>query len=459
MANLKELQEQLAEAGKEIQSFREHTEWSAEDKANFDRICERYDSLTEQIRDQEQVDARLARIAEVEQRADAEKQESRTEFGEFRQRKQVERGERKPTEEMKLRAFQGWLLRDSGRTLDAETAELVRSMGYPADRGNEVTLGRFNSTRRSAGRWADGNGVPVKGEEYRANLTVGTAGDGGETIPEGFVNELETAMEAYGGLRQVCRVLSTATGNDLPWPVMDDTSNTGALLAETTTFGTSVKPTFSQVVFKAYKMSSTPMIASRELLVDSAFALPSIIGAALGERIGRILATYLATGTGTAQPQGITVGSSLGVTANDANDFTVDELIELQASLDAAYESMPSVGWVMNKATLTDIRKFKSDTGTGYDQYLWQPGLTNGTPATLLGRPVAVVEQMPDSTTGLKPVVYGALEKFVCRDAGPMAMFVMSELFRQTDSTGFVAFSRHDSHVIQSGAIKHLIMA
>jgi HK97 family phage major capsid protein len=460
VANLKELREQFAEAAADIQAFRNRDEWTAEDKKNFEEVCERYDSLDEQIQEQERVDARIARIAEVEERHSKEQSEARSEVGQARQTRSIERGERAPTEEMKLRAFQKWLQRDSkaGFSLSDEDKHMLRELGYGDNAGDEVIMRRYNSNRQSAGQWADYNGINCQPQQ-RANLTVGVAGDGGETVPEGFVQELETTMEAFGGLRRVCRILSTESGNDLPWPTMNDTSNSGALLAENTTFGTSVEPTFAQIVFNAYKISSTPMIASRELLTDSAFVLPSIIGAALGERIGRGLAGYLATGTGSSQPQGITVGASAGVTAASATVIDVDELIDLQASLDEAYEGSPNVGWAMNKAVLTNIRQLKSDTGTGYDQYLWQPGLQAGTPALLLGRPVAVVEEMPAQTTGLVPIVYGDMSKFVCRDAGPMAMFVMSELFRQTDCTGFVAFSRHDSKVIQSAAIKKLTMA
>jgi HK97 family phage major capsid protein len=242
---------------------------------------------------------------------------------------------------------------------------------------------------------------------------------------------------------------------------MNDTGNTGELLAEATTFGTSVDPVISAITFGAYKMSSKPIILSPELLEDSAFNLSLELGRGLGIRIGRVLGTYTTTGTGSAQPQGIVIGASLGKTAAAATSYTPEELIDLQASLDPAYETFPSLSWMMSKAQATIIRKFRIDEGggAGTGQFLWQPGLQAGQPDMLLGSPILIVQEMPAATAGLRPIVYGAMEFFVIRDAGVMRLQVLRELFAQTDQIGFVAFSRHDSKVIQPAAIKALQMA
>jgi HK97 family phage major capsid protein len=57
-------------------------------------------------------------------------------------------------------------------------------------------------------------------------------------------------------------------------------------------------------------------------------------------------------------------------------------------------------------------------------------------------------------TTGQKVILYGAMEKFIIRDAGPIRFYRLEELYRDLDCTGFVAFTRMDSHVINSAAIK-----
>ncbi len=59
--------------------------------------------------------------------------------------------------------------------------------------------------------------------------------------------------------------------------------------------------------------------------------------------------------------------------------------------------------WVMNSATLARIRKFKTSDGA----FLWQPGLTEGQPATLLGHAVVEADDMPDIAAGSLSIAFG----------------------------------------------------
>lgn len=56
---------------------------------------------------------------------------------------------------------------------------------------------------------------------------------GGATVAEEFYRKLIEAMQAFGGMRQANTTkLTTATGADMPIPLVDDTYNEGAILAE-----------------------------------------------------------------------------------------------------------------------------------------------------------------------------------------------------------------------------------
>jgi HK97 family phage major capsid protein len=57
----------------------------------------------------------------------------------------------------------------------------------------------------------------------------------------------------------------------------------------------------------------------------------------------------------------------------------------------------------MNRKTEAAIRKFKDSTGN----YIWQPGLVAGQPATLFGFPVAVAEDMPDIANNSYSIAFG----------------------------------------------------
>ena len=303
--------------------------------------------------------------------------------------------------------------------------------------------------------WTTGGGRQgIRQVEHRVGMDVATTGAGLETIPEGFMPELEVKLLAFGGPRSVCRVIRTASGNALPWPTWDDTSNSGAKLAEATTIGTSVDPTTAAVTFNAYKYSSKPIFISQELLEDSAFNLAVEIGQALGTRLGRGMGAADTTGDGSGDPNGIVTAATSAVTAASTTAFTADELIDLVHTLDPAYR-VGNVGFMMHDTTLKYVRKFKDANG----QYLWQPGMQAGVADSLYGYGVTINQHMSSTfTTGQKLVLFANFDKFILRDVAQLRFYRLDERYRDTDQTAFIAFMRHDADTIMAAAIRLLLL-
>ena len=131
-----------------------------------------------------------------------------------------------------------------------------------------------------------------------------------------------------------------------------------------------------------------------ELLEDSAFDIPSVIGAMLGERLGRILAEKFATGSGAATPRGIVTAATLGKTAAATNAITFDEVFDLIHSVDPAYRV--GAGFLMHDNVILALRKLKA-AGTG--EYLWQSGAREGVPDRIAGYPLTVCQEMASVIT------------------------------------------------------------
>jgi HK97 family phage major capsid protein len=271
---------------------------------------------------------------------------------------------------------------------------------------------------------------------------------------------MERVTLAYADVRRVCRVIRTANGNALPWPKVDDTSNSGVKLDEATTFGTSVDPTFSAVTFNAYKYSSKPVFVSQELLEDSYFNMSSEIASMLGERLGRIEASATTVGDGTGDPNGIVTAAGTGVTSAAATAFTPDELIALVHSLDPSNRMGPSVGFMFHDTALAYIRKFKDANGP----YLWQPGMGANEPNTLLGFPYAINQQMEPlvsnvPVTAKKHVLFGDFSKYVIRLVAADRFYRLDERYRDLDQSAFIAFRRLDGDTIKASALKVLLQS
>src|SRR5690606_10596771 len=129
--------------------------------------------------------------------------------------------------------------------------------------------------------------------------TPGSAG--GYLVPEGFRAQITETLKAYGGLLQHANVITTSTGNNLPWPKNGDTGYVGALPAEDTQ-RSQQDVTFGEAELGAYTYTSKLMKVSWQLLNVSAFTLPQFLARKAGERIGRIWAQHLVSGTGNSQP-------------------------------------------------------------------------------------------------------------------------------------------------------------
>lgn len=292
--------------------------------------------------------------------------------------------------------------------------------------------------------------------ESRA-MTSQTGATGGYTIEASTLNrQLEINMLAYGGMRQVAEMINTSSGEPFLWPTFDDTGNVGAILAENTTIGSSVEPTLTQITWNAYKFSSTPILVPYELLQDSFVDLNSVLGNALGERIGRKTNTYYTTGTGSSQPKGIVTAASSGVTAASATAIVFTELMALIHSVDPAYR--PGAGFMMHDGILLAIRQLKDSQ----NRPLYVSGLVDGMPDKLLGFDVTINQDMQATVaTGTKTVLFGRLSNYKIRRVGGPRLYRLEERYRDTDQTGFIAFVREDGNLLKSATapVKYLIQA
>lgn len=284
---------------------------------------------------------------------------------------------------------------------------------------------------------------------------VGTSSAGGYLVPQGYQAEIIKTMKDFGAVMSVARVLETESGNALPWPTVDDTSNVGALLAENTQISEQ-DVTLGTKQLDAYKYTSKLVRVSWELLQDAAFNVDDLLRDLLGERVGRILNQHFTTGTGSSQPNGIVTGASSGKTAASTTAITGDELIDLQHSVDRAYRYSPRARWMMSDTAFASIRKLKDSQ----NQYLWVPGLRAGEDDVLLGKPVEINTDMAVPAAAVKSVLYGDFYAgYVVRLVRGFQLVRLGERYADYLQDGFFGFSRADGEVVNTSAYKALTQA
>jgi len=283
--------------------------------------------------------------------------------------------------------------------------------------------------------------------------SVGTNTAGGYLVPFIFQEELIKSLKAWGPMLDpgVTRMLRTATGAAITFPTMNDTANVGALIAENTQVSTS-EIAFGTKTIDAYKYTSGVTLVSDELLQDAVIDVEAIIRDAMAERIGRIANTHLTTGDGSSKPNGI-VTAATAVNAADDITITFDDLIELEHSVDPAYRSDPSCAWMFNDTTLKILRKLKDLEGN----YIWQPAdVKAGVGAQILGYQYAVNQAMASVDASAKPVLFGAMNKYIVRVVNEFAMKRLVERYADYGQVGFIGFARLDGELLDTGAVKVL---
>jgi len=365
------------------------------------------------------------------------------------------------TEETRALAFQGWCRHQMGRDLEQRHEDACQAVGLnPSRQQLDIPLLdtlQFRNLQRQFRNTHPSRQHEIGLDLEQRDLSAFTGSSGGYLIPPTtFVRELETNMLAFGGMRQVSETIQTTTGEQMAWPTMDDTSNTGEQIGEAANVGSSTDPSFAQVFWNAYKFSSKLVLVPHELLEDSAFDLATLLARALGERLGRITNTKYTNGTGAGTAKGIVTAATLGKTAASATAIASDELFDLVHSIDPAYRMGAS--WMMHDNVLLVLRKLKD----GDNRYLWQSGMQTASPDMLLNHPITINQDMADSVaTTNKTLLFGQLSKYKVRRVRGMRLYRLVERYRDTDQDGFVAFVREDGNLLDAGTapVKYLQQA
>lgn len=429
----KELREKMGKYGAQIRAMAdkltpEKPEFDATEQENWERLNADYNAAEKQVA----VIERAEKISDsLAAPSDAPTLRGKVDTG--------NPATIEPNAEDRDLAFKAWGLgRRFSDSLTERHVDAAKKCG--------VRIGNNDMTFRLSGDYN-----AVKRESRAQSVLNPTAG--GYTVPNEFVRNLETAMLWYGGIAGAATVLRTAGNGDLLIPTSNDTSNTGAIIAENAQ-DTQQDVTFAAITMRAYKYTSKMVYVSRELMQDSAFNMAAYLSDRFGERLGRIKNTHLTTGDGASKPVGAVTASTLGVTAASATAFTADELLDLVHSVDPAYRQM-GCAFMFHDSILLRIRKLKDGNG----QYLFNPA-TAGAPSTIWDFPYIINNDMDGSpASGDKSVLFGAFSKYLIREVAEVTVR-RSEHFRfDYDQEAFVANIRFDGNLLDAGVapIKHLV--
>lgn len=277
-------------------------------------------------------------------------------------------------------------------------------------------------------------------------ILEGKGSAGGYLVHGSEVQEVvESNRVQASAMRQVCRV-ERLTAGDKVFPKISDSGNEGRII--TSANGSQTADTsFSAGKTQGFEFSSDIQRVSFSLLRDAAEKLTTPLFSVLARRVARRQNRSFTTGKTGNEPGGIVTGCDLGKTTASSTAITIDEAIDLVASIDAEYDA--GAVFMMHKLVWAKLEKLVDAQGN----HQWQ--------ASGLSKIPIVYNAHMDSalTTGKIPILYGNFHQaYVIADyASELDMF--KEKYAEFNEIGFQLIDTSDGHVSDSAAVKKLVMA
>lgn len=290
--------------------------------------------------------------------------------------------------------------------------------------------------------------------EHRKTLSSLSDPEGGFLVPEDFRAELIRKRRDLVQIRQVATVLETNSAS-VGFPVFDydgdaEWTAESAQIAEDDVMNAFGKQTF--VPHKLARILRIPM----ELLEDAVINVESLMSSHFAQRFAEIEENAFIQGDGVNKPLGLL---EAGLPETDATGgggtFVADDLFDTVYNIRAVYRN--NAQWLMHRNGVRKVRKFKDSDG----QYLWQPALTAGQPATLLSYPIYESEFFPDNvdsgSAGDPLAVFGDHSWYWIVDRVGMSVQRLTERYAEYDQVGLKMRMRTDGSPVKSDPFQVLV--
>nr|WP_137676874.1 phage major capsid protein [Parerythrobacter lutipelagi] len=286
--------------------------------------------------------------------------------------------------------------------------------------------------------------------------------DGGYAVPQEIDAMIARELTEISPIRALAQVVQTGTAG---YRKLVSTGGTASgWVSETAGRPETDAPNFREIAPPTGELYANPA-ASQAMLDDAAFDLESWLASEIAMEFARAEGAAFVSGSGVDQPDGFlnapstaaedavrTAGTLQYIGSGDAAGFDLNpdaKLIDLVHTMKAGHRQGAS--FVMNSATLAEVRKLKTADGA----FLWQPGLVEGQPDRLLGYPVVEAEDMPDIAGGTFPIAFGNFRHGYLI-AERSATQILRDPFTNKPYVHFYATKRVGGQVLDSNAIKLL---
>ena len=293
----------------------------------------------------------------------------------------------------------------------------------------------------------------------RSDVTGNAAGAAGGAIETRTQPTIIDSLRAYGAGLDVISVFHTPDGNEMQFPVTDNTQQTGSMLADEGSTISTVDPnavTSANLTTKRFTSNFIPV--SNVLIQDAVYDIVGHTMMQCARRIGRAVSDKIVNGVpNTDGIDGIAnIGTEITLSSNTGISL-VSDIVKLEHSIDRAYlrgemglgSTLAAGSGLTNMSGFTgfivsyDMLRILRTAVDSENRPIWQPSAQAGAPSMLFGTPVMVVDEMDTFAANKKPIAFGNFSYIQGRFAKELKVTrFYDSATAATDHTSFLGITR-----------------
>ena len=296
-----------------------------------------------------------------------------------------------------------------------ETLETAVAQGqFPGGGKNELDRVKAQHKDAFAKFFRKGAEGGLRDLEVQAGLSTLSDPDGGFLVPEDYEQAIDRVALSVSAMRRLATVRTI--GTDTYKKLVNQGGASSGWVGEKGARAETNTPTLTEIAINTKEIYAMPA-ATQTLLDDSRVDIAGWLADEVSIEFSEQESEAFINGNGVEQPKGIAayamaanssyvwgkVGYITSGNTSLVNDL--DKLIDLQHALKPVYRN--GAAWLMNDATLATIRKMKDGDGN----YIWVPGLKDGAPDTLLGKPVEIDDNVDDIAANKYPIFFANFKR------------------------------------------------
>ncbi|AHX04177.1 phage major capsid protein [Ehrlichia japonica] len=267
-------------------------------------------------------------------------------------------------------------------------------------------------------------------------------------IPHNISSYIEKNLNKNSVMRQLCSI-EKISGDSLDCFITDNNERSVNWRTNNNVEDTE-SPKIDKIAINLHELYAQPKI-TKKLLEDSTIDVAGWLINHLVDDFSRAENTAFISGDGNNKPYGIlTYASSTENNLITAPTLSSDTIIKLYYSFDEYFSR--KAAFIMHRSVLQEIRSLKLASG----QYIWHPGLTSGSPDTLMGLPVYQTSDMPQLGNETLPIIALADFKSAYKIVENRSIKTLRDPFTSKPFVKFYTTKRLGGAVINKNAIRYL---